>query len=364
MDNDIISTNLLKVFCSFVKELTTCFPEYESVIYENYNSIIDSTDFSLKDNELMKEFMDRINKCSKQIKSKDDDIFIKDEIILTGISFKSIWDSKINEKTKDSIWKYLQTFSLLNVSYRANDELKDALDSLSTGDEELNTKDKTLIKDLKDIKELTEEIQTENIHNESQKTPSKPDKDPESEGPESTETNPLEDMIKNSEIGRIAEEVSSQINMDEMLGDLTDDSDMGEVFSKLVTGGGIGKIFDGINKVVTEKVESEEFSKDDLQKEAMDMCENMGQNLFSQMGDMMGGPSGGDAGPNPFAMFQQMAQQMGGTGGDPMSMFQQMHPQRKEQMRNEMNTQQNPTRDRLQKKLAEKNKLTDKNKGN
>ena len=363
MDNDIISTNLLKVFGSFVKELTTCFPEYESVIYENYGSIIDCTDFSLKDNELMKEFMDRINKCSKQIKSKDDNVFIEDKIILTGISFKSIWESKITGKTKDSIWKYLQTFSLLNVSYRANDELKDALDSLSTGDERLNTKDKTLIKDLKEIKELTEELQTGHIHTESE-----PDKESESEPDkesESKEPNPLEDMIKNSEIGRIAEEVSSQINMDEMLGGLTDESDMGEVFSKLVTGGGIGKIFDGINKVVSERVDSEGVSKDDLQKEAMYMCENMGQNLFSQMGDMMGGPPGGNAGQNPLAMFQQMAQQMGGSaGGDPMSMFQQMHPQRKEQMKNEMDTQSNPTRDRLQKKLADKNKLEDKKKEN
>ena len=330
MDDDILSTNFLKVFTSFVKELSTSFPEYESVIYENYNTVIDSTDFSLQENELMKEFMDRIHKVSNLIKSKDDNLFVNDEILLTGVSFKNIWSSKINEKTKESIWKYLQAFSLLNVSYRANDELKNTLESLSTGEKEINTKDKELIKELKNIKELGEEIKTESIHKETDENVEQNTKN--------NDSNPIEDMIKNSEIGKIAEEVSNSINMDEMLGDLNDDSDMGEVFSKLVTNGGIGKIFEGINKVVTEKVDENELSKEDLQKEAMEMCENMGKNLFSQMGNMMGGP--GDA--NPMAMFQQMAQQM--------------HPQRREQMRTEMSAQSNPTRDRLQKKLADKKK--------
>lgn len=332
MDNDILSTNFLKVFTSFVKELTTSFPEYESVIYENYNSVIDSTDFSLQENELMKEFIERINRYSTLIKSKDDSLFLNDEILLTGVSFKSIWSSKINEKTKESIWKYLQAFSLLNVSYRANDELKNTLELLSTGEKELDTKNKELIKELKNIKELGEDIQTETIHKDSNENKETNNTD------DTNESNPIEDMIKNSQIGKIAEEVSSSINMEDMLGDLNDDSDMGEVFSKLVTNGGIGKIFEGINKVVTEKVNGDEFSKEDLQKEAMDMCENMGQNLFSQMGNMMGSSS--DA--NPMAMFQQMAQQM--------------HPQRRDQMRTEMRTQTNPTRERLQKKLADKKK--------
>lgn len=331
MDNDILSTNFLKVFTSFVKELSTSFPEYESIINENYNSVIDSTDFSLQGDELMKEFMDRIHRFSNLIKSKDDKLFINDEILLTGISFKEIWSSKINEKTKESIWKYLQAFSLLNVSYRANDELKNTLESLSTGDKELNTKDKELIKELKNIKELGEGIKTESIHKDSNENKEKNTN-------ENNESNPIEEMIKNSQIGKIAEEVSNSINMDEMLGDLNDDSDMGEVFSKLVTGGGIGKIFEGINKVVTEKVDDNELSKEDLQKEAMDMCENMGQNLFSQMGNMMG--ASGES--NPMNMFQQMAQQM--------------HPQTREQMRNNMNEQPNPTRERLQKKLAGKKK--------
>ena len=53
---------------------------------------------------------------------------------------------------------------------------------------------------------------------------------------------------------------------------------------------------------------------------------------------MMGNPPGGDG--NPLDMFQQMAQQM--------------HPQRREQMRTEMDQPSNPTRERLQKKLADR----------
>lgn len=326
MDNDILSTNFLKVFTSFVKELSTSFPEYESVIYENYNSVIDSTDFSIQDNELSKEFMDRINEISGDINSKNDTLFTEDKILLRGVSLKKIWSSKINDKTKDSIWKYLKTFSLLNVSYRADDELRNALDSLTNG-KDINTQDKELVKELRNIKKLSEDIKNEYKNDCTNECTNK-----------ESENNIFDDMIKNSQIGKIADEVSKTIDMEDMLGDLNDESDMGEVFSKLVTGGGIGKIFEGINKIVTEKIDGDEFSNEDLQKEAMDMCENMGKNLFSQMGNMMG--SSGNQ--NPLEMFTQMAQQM--------------HPQRREQMRTEMSTQSNPTRDRLQKKLADKKK--------
>jgi hypothetical protein len=338
MDNDTLSTHLLKVFRSFVKEITTSFPEYEDAINNNYNCIIDATDFSLKDSEIMIEFMDRINLISRRIKDRDESIFLSDEILLTGVSFKDIWSSKINDKTRESIWKYFQTFCLLDVSYRANDLLKTALDSLSSGEmDTVDTDNKTLVRELKDIKELGKDIRSTK-----EKTSEEPTEEPTEETTEKTKDtgfNPLEDMLKGSEIGKIAEAVSNSLDMDEMLGDLNDDSDMSEVFSKLITDGGLAKIFDGINTVVNDRVDKDSVSKEDLQKEALDMCENMGSDILSQFGGMMGTPDGTDSG-NPFAMFQKMAQQMG--------------PQKREQMRTEMQGQSNPTRERLKKKIADR----------
>ena len=199
----------------------------------------------------------------------------------------------------------------MNITYRANQNLKDALNTLNTEDDvepELDLSDKKLVKDLKKVKNLSEEIQTEEVvENKNEKA-----------------DDPLLNMIKNTEIGKIAEEVSKTIDMESMLDGLTDDSDASEVFTKMVSGGGIGQIFENIHNVVTEKVEKKEIGKDDLHNEAT--------NIFSQLekGNI-------DGLMNPASMFKMMSEQM------------QRNPSQRP-------VESNPTKERLRKKLEQKNK--------
>ena len=80
----------------------------------------------LEEEELLQEFLERVNKLNKKITNKDETLFESDPLILTDISFKNIWTTNISYKTKETIWKYLQTFCLISLNYQSNKSLKDS----------------------------------------------------------------------------------------------------------------------------------------------------------------------------------------------------------------------------------------------
>jgi len=336
--NDNLNINLLSVFKSFYTDMCNVFPEHEEVLRKNYYSIVELETVDIEENEVLKEFLIRIHKYSKLITDKEEELFEKDPLFLTEISFKEIWSSKISNGTKDTIWKYLQTFSLLGIAYHSNMELKDALESLSS-DRNTEIKDKKVAKELKKIKKLGEEIKKE-IPKEEQKEEIPP------------ELSEIEKVIQGSEIGKIAEEVSRQVDLEGMLEGLDDDSDMSEVFGKLFSGDGLGKIFNNIHNVVNEKMESGELNQDSLQGEAQNMYQSLGQtDMFSSVAQQMMGNMGNISSDNPGNPGNQSNNQM-----DPMSMMMGMMGQMGQMGNMGQNNNQNarptnPTQARLQKKL-------------
>ena len=71
--------------------------------------------------------------------------------------------------------------------------------------------------------------------------------------------NPFEQIMNNSEIGKLAEQVSKELDIESMLGGSDTDSPM-ELFSNLMSGGAMNKIMGTIHNVVNTKVESGELS--------------------------------------------------------------------------------------------------------
>ena len=363
--NDNLNNNLLSVFKSFYTDMCNVFPEHESVLRKNYSSLVELETVDIEKNEVLKEFLIRIHKYSKLITDKDEALFDEDPLFLTDISFKEIWLSKISNATKETIWKYLQTFSLLGIAYHSNMELKNALESLSL-DKDTEIKDKSVAKELKKIKKLGEEIQKE-IPKEEKK---EKEEIPKEEIPK--ELTDIEKIIQGSEIGRIAEEVSKQVDLEGMLEGLDDDSDMSEVFGKLFSGDGLGKIFNNIHSVVNEKMESGELNQDSLQGEAQNMYQSLGQtDMFSNVAQqMMGQGSGQGSGnqPDPMSAMMGLMGQMGqGSGSDnsgnqpdPMSAMMGLMGQMGQMGQgsgNQNNNQPlNPTQARLQKKLEARKK--------
>lgn len=306
-----INQKCLNVFKSFIKDINNVFPEYETIMNETYGSIMDLETVLIDDNELLCEFLKRVHKLNKQITNKDETIFESDNIILTNISFKELWNSNISYNTKEIIWKYLQTFCLLSINKQTDKDLQDALSDLSSDStitESSNTKkvtitDKKVASNVKKIKKMTDNIKepiAEEINND-----------------------PMESIINNSDIGKIAQQVSENINIEEMLGGNIDDANPFDLLQKMMSGDVMSQIMGNIHQVVNDKVDKGELNKDNMVKEAQNICSTMDTN----------------------PMFKNMQQNMAQT--NPMQ-----------------SKGSNKTRDRLKKKIKERENMKENSKMN
>lgn len=312
-----VNNQCLSVFKSFINDIIKVFPEYKIKLEDIYGSIIKLDTCVIDECELLKEFLERVHKLNKKITIKDDIMFDDDPLILTDISFKNIWINNISYKTKESIWKYLQTFCLISMNYNSNKDLQNALADLSEN-KNFDIKDKNIASDVKKIKKMTENIK-EPI---AQDICDAPDSVEQSGEP----VNPFEQIMNNSEIGKLAEQVSKELDIESMLGGSDSDNPM-ELFSNLMSGGAMNKIMGTIHNVVNTKVESGELDRDSMANEA--------QNMYGQLGQS--------------EMFQQMTSQMSEQGSRTVN-AQQAPNSAKE---NNPHTS-NKTKARLQKKIKEK----------
>ncbi len=263
-----ISNQCLSVFKSFIKDIIKVFPEYKIKLEDIYGHLLKIDTCVLDNEELLKEFLDRVHKLNKKITNKDETMFINDPLILTDISFKNIWSTNISYKTKETIWKYLQTFCLLILNYQSNKELEVALSELSDN-KELDISDKKIASDVKKIKKMTDNIKepiAEELNNSS----------------DNSIENPLADIMGNSDIGKLAEEVSKSLDIESMLGSMDTDNPI-ELFQNLMSGDAMGKIMNTINTVVSEKVEKGEINENDMKNQAENIYKKLDKSPFNNI---------------------------------------------------------------------------------
>ena len=257
-----IEKQIFTIFSSFIRDLSKTFPEIKNCLYRNYEKEIVGENLKLENCNKINCFLDIINKNSKMIDSKDENFF-KIDNILEEISFQRLWEKNISEKTKTIIWKYFQTFSIININLNSSKQLQEALKSMDEGkikDEDIS--DKQTAKDLKTLKKLAGEV----------KNDVQEDKQAELE---------LENMLgglMNSNIGSIAKEVASTMKIDEMFGNIDENSDPMEVMTQMMNPERMGNIFQNINNVMEEKMKSGELTEDKLKEEATNMYGDMANN--------------------------------------------------------------------------------------
>ena len=284
-----IEKQVTPLFESFIQDLSKTYPEIKNCLYRNYEECL-LTEKSLSELPKLQAFLDLVHENGKKI-SKKDESFFETENILEEISFHNLWSKNISEKTRSTIWKYFQTFSILTINLKSGQDLKDALKSLNDSDnsEAVTITDKRVASDLRKLKKLTEGVQEEI---------------PGSSG-EAGEVD-LEGMLggmMDSNIGQIAKEVAETMDVEAMFGNVSDSTNPMDIMSQMMNPEKMSGIFQNINQVMSQKMESGEFNKDDLKKEAEGMYGSMAQNpMFSGlMGQMQGpqSPSPEDQGPSP-----------------------------------------------------------------
>ena len=253
---------MFALFSSFIRDLGKTYPEIKNCLYRNYEDCLVDTEGKLLDSSPKLVAFLQIIKDNEGIISKRDPEFFKIDNILEEISFENLWNKNISNKTRVTIWKYFQTFSILQINLRANRELKDTLESLKSG-EDIEI-DREMASELRKIKRLTEGIQ--------ESTPAEGESD-------------LEGMLggmMDSNIGQIAKEVAETMDMESMFGGISEDTNPMEVMSQMMNPEKMGAIFQNISKVMDGKMESGSLDRDDLRKEAEGMYGKMAQNpLFS-----------------------------------------------------------------------------------
>ena len=249
-----------ELFKGFIHDIIKVFPEYKVRLNKYYGPIInDSENKELKD-KLLNDFIENIEDITKDICDENIDFFKNDPIILQNVSFKVIWTSNITNETKINIWKYLQSFCMYHFN-KSEEEIDEIIKSLQQN-EKIVDKD-ALIK-ARRLKKLSESIKTNSI--EKKLTPILDEK-----GDESIEE--IDNILENTSIGKIAKEVTEELNIEDMLSD-------GGGIENLMSGDNMINIFQSISK----KIDSSNEGGNNIMEEAMGLSKTMQNNpLFTSM---------------------------------------------------------------------------------
>ena len=260
-----------KILKQFIKELGTSFSEF------NINNIKEYKNIDEKDDKFILYFMKHIEPYVKQLAELDESIFqIENIFLLRDVNFNLIWSTNISEINKKAIWKFLQTMYLIGKPFSSNKEdIKSLIEDYNKmlADEKIQT-DKSLLKNIKvEIHYIYKII--ENLNKSKAEEP-----------PSASSTNPsmnnlndkLPDFLKNSKIGKLAQELSSELNIEELgFGD----SDNPQDIFKNVIGKNPQKLMGLIQSVGTkiqDKLSEENLSQEDLLGEAQEMMSSLGGN--------------------------------------------------------------------------------------
>lgn len=274
---------------NFVNELNTTFPEISDVLSKNYNELMKQTKENINNTDkYVKEYMNVIKPFSKDISNKNDSIFKTDKSVnlLTDIDFSKLWIKDINEKTRESIWKYLQILYVIGKKIIGEENIDELLSNLN------NPELANLKKDTDDMLNMIQNLSTV-------------EQDPDNN---SSGGNDLPNIFENGLISNIAKELTDELKLDDL--DIGNPTNINDAFKNIMSGDNNNNFFNLVSKVgekIQNKVKNGEVNQGDLLSEA---------------------------------------QKMMGSLKDPQNMA--------NIMRNSKNMN-NPTRDRLRKKLEKRN---------
>jgi len=267
-----MSDNSKKLLKSFILDIVKVFPEYEKRLSKSYSKILNEEEDC---DNILSSFFENVEEISKQLSENDFTIFEKDPIILDNVSFKLIWGSDISNETRNNIWRYLQTFCIYNInSKQGKEDVEDVLNSIKQNEK---VSDKGTLKNMKMLKKLTESLNSNIVMELLSEKKANIQPDVKDVKVDDKNIKGIEDILENSSIGKIAKEVSEELNIESMIGG---------------GGGGIENLMNGENmmnifKSISKKIDSN--PNDNIMEEAMNLSKTMKDNpLFSSLMSTMG----------------------------------------------------------------------------
>jgi hypothetical protein len=260
---------------AFVQDIQASFPEYKDLLGDYYEDIL--SEESHNTDKHVKRFMRKMADFKEQISNKSADLYKEPVFILKNLDFKIVFESEdLSDESREKIWEYIQTLFVLGESIISDSE--------------------RIKKLVTNFKRLREPVSEENS-SESGATEGEPEPDQEDEQilnmlknlSERNQNTPLdENMFKDGMIGKLAQELSEELDIEKMGLDINEDSNVDSIFSNLLSGDNPMKFMNLIQTVgqkIQTKMDENGLDQEQLVNEATSMMSNLqgGNSMFDNI---------------------------------------------------------------------------------
>jgi len=293
-----VPSDFKKIIVDMTKDILVSFPEQKDNMNENLHNLVFENDLEKLDYSLKYVFTFCKTVYPKRffdILYQTVDIFNEDVEFLPGINFKLLWSENITDKTRETIWKYLQLV-LFNIVSSISDgnTFGDTAKMFETiNQDEFKSKLEETISQMQTLfgenkKDGNGNDGDENMSTESEKTSGINLEDL----PNPSDIQDHVNSMMNGNLGKlareIAEETASELNID-----MENASSINDVFKNLM--GNPSKLMGLVKNVGSKldtKMKSGDVKESDLLAEASEMMKKMKdmpgmgdiQNMMSKMG--------------------------------------------------------------------------------
>ena len=257
----------------FVRDIQETFPEYRDLLGEYYADIL--TEESQNTDKHVKRFMRKMREFKTEISTKSPDLYKEPVFILKNLDFKILFESEeLSNDNREKMWEYIQTLFVLGESIINDSE---RVKKLVKNFKRLRTSDGGAAEGAAESTEEAPDEEDEHILNMLKNlSERKPDK-------------PLdENMFENGMIGKLAQELSEELDIEKMGLNISEDSNVDSIFSNLLSGNNPMKFMNLIQTVgqkIQTKMDENGLDQEALVNEATSMMSNLqgSNNLFDNL---------------------------------------------------------------------------------
>jgi hypothetical protein len=233
-------------------------------------------------------------------------------LFFPGLSFNDLMPAA-NEKNKQTIWEYLHTLFALSISTK---KVRENFSELEEKKEDETEEDfvsrkahfEMVAKTIEDFPVLIGNMVSWKREKQSEEKKA---------NPEPSQVPPVDEkFLENSSLTKLAQEISNEINPEDIMNLESGIEDPAALFKQLLSGdsdSGIGKLMKTVTDKLKNKMESGEVNQQDLFRDANILLQNLGQQAPGQGASGEGPAGGGPAAPN-FSNIMSMAQNLASLG--------------------------------------------------
>ena len=279
--------DLGKLLIEFMRDLLTTFPELKDDLDANLIAVCEGSPSANTISSIREHCAARLPERFFDILYQNEDMFNNEEAdycFLPGVDFRKLWTANITDKTRGTIWKYLQLFLF--------DSVSDMTDGSSFGDtaklfeaideDVFRSKLEETITQMQSVFEGAGDVQ-DGEQRESESKPDMPDPDAIHEH--------VSQML-DGKLGKLAKEIAEE-TAEEMDIDIDDSGSVNDVFKRLFKNPAkLMQLVQNVGTKIDKKLKDGNIKESELIEEATELIKKMKdtpgmgnlQEMFAKMG--------------------------------------------------------------------------------